>query len=128
MKKQKYTLLTTTSLMLGLLLALLMALMVTHTSFADCGQAKTTVINCSAGTDNAIWSLLIIVLNILTGGVGIAAVGGIVYASILYASAADNASQVTKAKDMIRDIVIGIIAYALMYSLLQYLVPGGVFH
>ena len=60
-------------------------------------------------------------------GVGIVAVGGIVYGAILYASAADNQAQVTKALEVIRNVVIGLVAYALMYVLIEFLIPGGLF-
>lgn len=102
-------------------------------ALADCGGAKTAIINCTQtnsgpdAKDNAIWGVLLIVLNIMTAGVGIAAVGGIVYASILYTSAQEDASKVKEAKDLIRNVVIGIVAYGLMYMGLNFLIPGGVF-
>ena len=73
------------------------------------------------------WLLLLFILNILTIGVGIVAVGAIGYAGFLYATASDNESQVKQAKDMIRNTVVGIGAYGFMYVLLQFLIPGGVF-
>ena len=100
---------------------------------ATCGGVQTAIIECSQtsqGPDaknSGVWGVLIIVLNILTACVGIAAVGGIVYASILYASAADSTEQTKKAIEMIRNTVLGIIVYGLMYLLLNYLIPGGIF-
>lgn len=52
---------------------------------------------------------------------------GIVYGSILYTSAGGNAEQTKKAMGIITNVVIGIIAYGLMYVGLNFLVPGGVF-
>ncbi len=107
--------------------------------FADgsCGTAKnpvqTSVITCTGVSEGkslqttAIWSLLLTAINILTAGIGIAAIGGIVYGSILYASAGGSADQVKKAREIITNVVIGIVAYALMYSLLNFLIPGGLF-
>ena len=69
-----------------------------------------------------------IVLNIMTAGIGILAVGGIVYGGILYASAGDKAEQTKKAIGVITNVVIGIAAYGLMYVLLNFLIPGGVFN
>jgi archaellum component FlaF (FlaF/FlaG flagellin family) len=63
----------------------------------------------------------------MTAGVAILAIIGIIYAAVLYTSAGPNQEQVKKAKDMLRNVVIGIIAFALMAALLQWLVPGGVF-
>lgn len=100
---------------------------------ASCGGATTSIISCSqgAGGSNAqstgVWGLLLIALNILTAGIGIAAVGGIVYAAILYASSSDSADQTKKAKDIIRNVIIGIIAYGAMYMGLNFIVPGGIF-
>ena len=74
-----------------------------------------------------IMGILILVINVLSVGVGIAAVGGLIYASILYSSAGGGQEQVKKARDMIRNIVIGLVLFGLMYSFLQYLIPGGVF-
>lgn len=100
---------------------------------ASCGGTETSIISCSqtsTGTsakDNGIWGVLLIVLNILTGAVGIAAVGGIVYGAILYTSAADNAQQVKEAMEIIRNVVLGLVAYGLMFIGLNFLIPGGVF-
>lgn len=81
----------------------------------------------SKGDHSAIWYLLIMILNILTAGIGVAAVIGIIVASILYASAEDKADQVHKAKMMIWNIVLGLIMYLAMYVFLQFIIPGGVF-
>jgi flagellar basal body-associated protein FliL len=120
------------SLVIGLS-SLTLAALVAPTVQADCGNAKTSIISCSQdnkGTnakDNAVWGVLLIALNILTAGVGIAAVGGIVYGSILYSSAGDSAEQTKRAKQIIRDVVIGLVAFGLMYLVLNYLIPGGIF-
>lgn len=100
---------------------------------AECG-VQTSIISCSGVdnddkdiTKNAIWKILVIILNIMMAGVGILAVAGIVYGAVLYASAGDNAGQVTKAKGIIFNVVLGLVAFGLMYSLLNFLIPGGVF-
>ncbi len=89
---------------------------------------------CKGGTGNAdkvedsgLWQILTGVLNIMIAGVGVLAVAGIVYGAILYASAGDNQSQVEQAMTIFRNVVIGLVAFALMYSLLQFLIPGGIF-
>jgi len=99
---------------------------------ADCGGVKTSIVSCDQGggsgaRDSGVWGILVTILKILTAGVGIVAVGGIVYASILYASAQEEASQVKQAKDIIKNVVIGIIAYGSIYLLLNFLIPGGIF-
>ncbi len=94
----------------------------------------TTIIKCDnvdvtkGGTENnGVWSLLLTGINILTAGVGIAAIGGIVYASILYTTAGGSVEQTKKALDFIRNVVIGIIAYAAMFAFLNFIIPGGLF-
>lgn len=100
---------------------------------AECGGTQTAIIGCSqnnSGTDpknNAIWGVLLIALNILTASVGIAAVGGIVYGSIMYTTAGDSTEQTKKAIEIIRNVVLGLVAYGLMYIGLNFLIPGGVF-
>lgn len=99
-----------------------------------CGGVETSLVKCDqTGTGGTVentgaWGLLLMVINILTAGVGIAAVGGIVYASILYTSAGGNPEQTKKAMGMITNIVIGIIAYAFMFALLNFITPGGLFN
>lgn len=100
----------------------------TPTAYAatECGGEKTAVIECG-GSTNGVWALLLLIINIMTAGVGILAVGGIVYASVLWTTAEDKQDQVNKAKNMITNTVIGIVAFALMWSGLQFIIPGGVF-
>lgn len=76
---------------------------------------------------NGIWRLLLIAINVLTAGVGIAALGGIVYGAILYTTAGGSTEQTKKALGFILNVVIGIIAYALMFALLNFIIPGGLF-
>lgn len=92
-----------------------------------CGTAKTNLISCTE-TDSvqvlgAILRQVIMILSIL---IGIAAVGGITYAAILYASATDNAGQTQKAIEIIRNIAIGLLAYGFMIAIINWLIPGGV--
>jgi hypothetical protein len=98
-----------------------------------CGGAKTSIIGCSqTGTstgvkDNGAWYLLILALNIMTAGVGILAVGGIAYGAALYASASDKPDQAKQGMTYIKNVVIGLAAYGLMYVILNFLIPGGIF-
>ena len=101
---------------------------------ADCGSIKTSIINCNPkpgatpveGT--AVWSLLLMVINILTAGVGIAAVGGIIYGSVMYTTSGGSPENVKKARTIITNVVIGIIAYAFMFTILNFITPGGLFN
>lgn len=92
----------------------------------NCGDATTVVIQCKGEGADAIADVLRIILVVITTIVGIAAVGGLAWASILYAKAEDNQGNVTQAKEWIRNIAIGIILYGFMVAIINWLVPGGV--
>lgn len=99
-----------------------------------CGDVKTSIIGgelCgesdSAGESGTVYKLLIGALNILTAGIGIAAVGGIAYGALLYTTAENKPDQTKKAIGIITNVVIGLVSYALMYLLLNFLIPGGIF-
>lgn len=104
----------------------------------ECAGVDTSVIGGSAcdgiSTDSgdvkqsAIWVLLVWVVNIMMAGVAVLAVGGIVYGAILYTSAGGNQEQVKKAIGIITNVVIGIVAFAAMWAIIQWLIPGGVFN
>ena len=110
-------------------------------SIASAAEAKnngcetdTAIIKCDNvdvtkdGVENTgLWSVLMLVINILTGGVAVIALGGIVYGSILYTSAGGSQEQVKKAMGIFSNVVIGIIAFAGMWALLNFLIPGGAF-
>lgn len=88
-----------------------------------CDNAKEGTLEKS-GT----WLLLIFIINILIAGVGVVAVGMIVYAGFLYATAMDAADQVKKSKEIIRNVAIGIGVFAGMGALLNWLIPGGLLY
>lgn len=98
-----------------------------------CGGVETGVLGCAqtgGGTsveNTGLWGILLLVINILTAGVGVVAVGGIIYASILYTSAGGSQEQLKKAYKIITDVVIGVIAFGLMWAFLNFLIPGGLF-
>lgn len=98
-----------------------------NTSTKECGGAQTNIISCQ-GSDgvSTITDILKQILIILTTGVGIVAVGGILYGAILYASAQDNAGQTKKGIEVITNTVIGLLLYLFMFAILNLLIPGGV--
>ena len=72
-----------------------------------------------------VFMVLNLVIDILTYGVGILAVIGISITGIIYLTAKGNEQQVEKAKKRIFEIVIGLAVYAVLYSGLNFLLPGG---
>lgn len=95
---------------------------------SQCGTVKTNLIGCTKNGEagQAIGDLLKIVVSVLTVIIGIAATGGLAWAAILYAKAEDIAGNVSEAKTLIRNIVIGILLYGFMVAIVNWLVPGGV--
>ncbi len=85
-----------------------------------CSKAETT------GTGGGVFLFLSWVLKIMVALVGVAAVGGVIWAGILYLTASDNAAQVKQAKTIIIDVAIGLIAFGLMFLVINWLVPGAV--
>lgn len=92
----------------------------------DCGDAKTVLVKCTGSGENALGDILKQIIIILSIGIGVAAVGGIVYGSMLYTTARDSSSQTEKGMEVIRNVVIGILLYIFMIALINWLVPGGV--
>lgn len=87
---------------------------------------KLAAVETSVLPDNwGIDEILKLVLNIVVYGLGAAAVLGVVIAGILYMTARDNEQQVATAKRRLYEIVVGLIAWAVMYAVLQWLLPGG---
>lgn len=104
-------------------------------ALAGCGGAQTSIINCDEGDgsdgdvqNTGLWYILLLIINILTAGVGVLALAGIVYGAVLYTSAGGNAEQVKKAMGIFTNVVIGVVAFAGMYALLNFLIPGGAFN
>lgn len=92
-----------------------------------CDAANTKATSDPKSLANTgIFKLLTTILTILTAGVGLVAVGVIVYAGAMYASASNDAGRVQKAKDIIRDVIIGLVVYGFMFLILNFLIPGGV--
>lgn len=75
--------------------------------------------------DMCIKELLFLILKILVYGLGAAATVGVVIAGIQYMTARDNESQVAAAKQRLLNIVIGLIAWAVMWTVMNWLIPGG---
>jgi len=69
--------------------------------------------------------ILGLALNILVYGLGVAATLGVIIAGIMYMTARDSEQQVAQAKKRLYEIVIGLVAWALMYAVLNWLIPGG---
>lgn len=77
-----------------------------------------------ASDSNGIQCILVLVVEIMSVGVGILGVIGISVSGIQYLTAGGNEEQTRKAKRRIFEIVIGIAAYVVIYALLKWLLPS----
>lgn len=108
------------------ILILFLSVFVVSNTFAEESVIETTFFGNlkDDGKGCGIFTVLDLVLSILTGGVGIAAVVGISIVGIMYLTAGGNETQVTKAKSRLFNIVIGVAAYAVLYAILAFVIPN----
>jgi hypothetical protein len=72
--------------------------------------------------------LLMIIFNILSVGVALAVVGGIIYGGIINSTSSGDQGKTQEAVVRIRNAVIALLMYFAMWATLNWLVPGGVFN
>ncbi len=90
-----------------------------------CGEGVKTAIFGSGGCySGGIFGILGIAIDVLTIGIGAAAVIGIIISGIQYATSSGDPAATTKAKNRLIEILIGILVYGLFYGLMRWLVPG----
>ena len=100
--------------------------------FADdakkCAGVDTSTIECGGKSGKeAIFDIVKQAVKILTMGVGVTAVGAVVYGGILFSSSGDKPENIKKAREIWINVVIGLLLYAFFVTLTQFLIPGGVF-
>jgi len=67
------------------------------------------------------------IVNFLSAGVAIFITGSIIYAAIRYATAGSQPNTVVEARNRIIDSIVALIAFLLIFSFVQWLIPGGIF-
>ena len=77
------------------------------------------------GSGCGVYTILNLVIDILSMGVAILGVIGVIVAGIQYMSAKDSEEKTRKAKRRIFEIIIGLAAYAILFAAVQWLLPGG---
>jgi hypothetical protein cdiviTM7_00602 len=100
--------------------------------FADdakkCAGVDTSTIECGGKSGKeAIFDIVKQAVKILTMGVGVTAVGAVVYGGILFSSSGDKPENIKKAREIWINVVIGLLLYVFFVTLTQFLIPGGVF-
>ena len=94
---------------------------------ANCGGAETSVISCEGEGSTAIINIIKQVIKILTAGIGIAAVGAVIYGAFLYTTSEGSPDKIKKAREIWTNTVIGLLMFAFMVLITNFIIPGGVF-
>lgn len=89
---------------------------------------KTQIDFGCRGEGNPIMDLAYSILRFLSVGVGLVLIGSMIYAGIMYTTSGGSPEQTTAAKNRIRDAVIALAFYLLIFAMIQFLVPGGFFN
>ena len=93
----------------------------------DCGS-RAAILKDTACSENgggsSIIGILTLVIAIMTVLIGILAVIGVTIVGIQYLPAGGSEEKTRKAKRRMFEIVIGIVAYVLMYAFLKWLLPS----
>lgn len=89
---------------------------------------KTSIIGggevCDSGNGNSVIQILNLIVDIMTVGIGILGVIGITIVGIQYLTAGGSEEKTRKAKRRMFEIVIGLVAYVLIYAALKWLLPN----
>ncbi|MBR3322793.1 TrbC/VirB2 family protein [Candidatus Saccharibacteria bacterium] len=78
---------------------------------------------CTNKDSSGIQSIVSLVINVLTGGVVVAGTIGLIVCGVMWMTARDNENQVATAKRRMMEIVIGIVAWVLIYALANLFIP-----
>ncbi len=89
-----------------------------------CGSSSSS----SGGKDSPIVKILASIIKIVTGGVGLVAIGGVVTGGIIYSTAAGNSETAKKGLSFIFNSVLGLALYAFGVAILNFAIPGGLFN
>ena len=83
------------------------------------------IIDAETDDGDGIYFILDVIVNILVYGVGVAGIIGLVICGIQYMTSQGDVAKMKQAKIRIVEIVIGLVLYAFLYALLNWLIPGG---
>jgi zinc transporter ZupT len=86
-------------------------------------KSGTSVLHFDCDAEGIV-GILGLVLTILTYGVGVLAIGALVFAGIRYSMAGGSEEKTREAKKMIFNTVIGLLCYAVLWTFMKWLVLG----
>ena len=81
---------------------------------------------CDSCDGGAIFKIIAYIIQFLTYGVAALGVLGLVIAGIVYMTSNGDPSRMTKALSRIKQVVIGLLSYGLLFAFLEFLIPGGI--
>jgi hypothetical protein len=64
-------------------------------------------------------------VNLLSAAVGVVVVLGIIFGAIQFSSSAGDPQKAANGKNHIRNALLGLLAYILLYAFIQFIIPGG---
>jgi uncharacterized membrane protein YraQ (UPF0718 family) len=99
----------------------------TQNQLQSCEACNQTCLSNSL-QKNPIVRDLDIIVNFLSGLVGIVVVGTLILGGIQYSMAGDSPDAVGKAKQRITNALLALVAFLLIFAFLQWIIPGGVFN
>lgn len=98
----------------------------------DCAKKTAFGFNCGGGrtgvTENVgISCLVITVINFLSVAVGLAVVGGVTVGGIMYSTSGGSPGKTQQGVKIIVNSLLGLVLWLLLWAIIQFLIPGGVF-
>ena len=92
---------------------------------AEKSEGVETAILTNCGNDpDGVGCILRLVVDIMSIGIGILGVIGIVIVGLQYLTAGGNEEKTRKAKQRMFEIIIGLVAYVAIYAILKWLLPS----
>jgi hypothetical protein len=99
-----------------------------YSSNHGCGTDTFFDWGCDDSGNEQVTPLLITIINWLAVGVSIVVIAGIIYGGIIYTTSGGNPEQAKRAISIIRNAIIALLMFFAMWSLLNFLTPGGMFN
>ena len=115
-------------IVLAYIIASMPFLLTNNTYAATCGSNSTIFLNCSEGGDGSVYHVVVLIIDILSIGIGILGLIGVLTFGIMYLTAGTDASKAAKARRRFFEVLIGLALYASLYGIAKWLLPGGTFN
>ena len=91
---------------------------------ATCGGSETILLSCEEGGSGSVNHIILLVIDIMSIGIGILGVVGIAIFGIQLLTSGGDASKSTKARNRLIEVIIGLVLYAILYGFARWFLPG----